>query len=84
MRLSIKGAVQGVEGQTPGGSVKLEPHASGELRVHLKNMPWALDAPLELAGMRGFAVHRIVASSEDAEQKILTAATMYPRRFQRR
>ncbi len=109
VRLSVKGSVQGVEGQTPGGSVKLEPHASGELRVHLKNMPWALDSPLELAGMRGFpkapgdgstfdlrsvrsfhiflkqdgtpggfAVRRIVASCEGAEQKILPAATFLP------
>ena len=109
VQLSIKGLVQGVQGQSPGGSVKLAPHASGELRVHLKNMPWALDAPLELAGMRGFpkapgdgstfdlrgvrslhiflkqdgrpggfAVRRVAASSEGAEQKILPAATFLP------
>ena len=54
VQMSIKGSVQGVEGQTPGGSVKLAPHASGELHVNLKNMPWALDSPLELSGMRGF------------------------------
>ena len=54
VQLSVKGSVQGVEGQTPGGSVTLGPHATGELRVHFRNMPWALDAPLELDGMRGF------------------------------
>ena len=52
VQLSVKGET--VQGQTPGGSVKLAPHASGELRVELKNMPWALDAPLTLVGMRGF------------------------------
>ena len=109
VQLSVKGTVQGVQGQTPGGSVKLAPHASGELRIHLKNMPWALDAPLELVGMRGFpkapgdgstfdlrhvrsfhiflkqdgkpggfAVRRIIASSEGAEQKILPAASFLP------
>ena len=52
VQLSVKGET--VQGQTPGGSVRLAPHAAGELRVDLKNMPWALDAPLPLAGMRGF------------------------------
>ncbi len=52
VQLSVKGET--VQGQTPGGSVNLAPHAAGELRVDLKNMPWALDAPLELVGMRGF------------------------------
>ena len=109
VRLSVKGSVQGVEGQTPGGSVTLAPHAADELRVTFKNMPWALDAPLELVGMRGFpkepgdgstfdlrrvrsfhiflrqdgnpggfAVRRIVASGDGAEQKILPAATFLP------
>ena len=107
VQLSVKGET--VQGQTPGGSVKLAPHAAGELRVHLKNMPWALDAPLEFVGMRGFpkapgdgstfdlrrvrsfhiflkqdgkpggfAVRRIVASNEGAEQKILPSATFLP------
>ena len=52
VQLSVKGET--VQGQTPGGSVRLAPHAAGELRVDLKNMPWALDAPLALDGMRGF------------------------------
>ena len=107
VQLSVKGET--VQGQTPGGSVKLAPHATGELRVNLKNMPWALDAPLELVGMRGFpkapgdgstfdlrrvrsfhiflkqdgkpggfAVRRIVASSEGMKQKILSAANFLP------
>ena len=54
IEISIKGTVQGVEGQVPGGSVRLSPHEAGELRVNLKNMPWALDAPLPLDGMRGY------------------------------
>ena len=52
VQLSIKGET--LQGQTPGGSVTLAPHEAGVLRVRLKNMPWALDAPLELVGMRGF------------------------------
>lgn len=52
VHLSVKG--QTVQGQTPGGRVGLMPHASGELLVNLRNIPWALDAPLELNGMRGY------------------------------
>ena len=52
VQLSVKGET--VQGQTPGGSINLAPYAVGELRVDLRNMPWALDAPLELVGMRGF------------------------------
>ena len=52
VQLSVKGET--VQGQTPGGSVVLAPHAAGEIAVALRNMPWALDAPLELVGMRGF------------------------------
>ena len=52
VHLSVKGGA--VQGQTPGGSVVLLPHAVGEIRVDLSNMPWALDAPLELCGMRGY------------------------------
>ncbi|MBR2838045.1 MAG: beta-galactosidase [Kiritimatiellae bacterium] len=51
VNLSVKGGA--VQGQTPGGMVVLLPHAAGEIRVSLRNMPWALDAPLELNGMRG-------------------------------
>ena len=52
IQLSVKGET--VQGQTPGGSIKVSPHASAELRVDLRNMPWALDSPLELGGMRGY------------------------------
>jgi len=52
VHLSVKGRT--VQGQTPGGSVRLLPHASGDIIVNLHNMPWALDEPLELNGMRGF------------------------------
>ena len=52
VNLSVKST--GVQGQTPGGKVELMPHATGEIIVDLRNMPWALDAPLSLDGMRGF------------------------------
>ena len=52
VHLSVKGGA--VQGQTPGGVVGLMPHKSGELLVNLHNIPWALDAPLELDGMRGY------------------------------
>lgn len=51
VNLSVKGVA--VQGQTPGGAVTLPPHAAGEICVDIRNMPWALDAPLSLAGMRG-------------------------------
>ena len=52
VHLSVKG--QMVQGQTPGGLVGLMPHTAGELLVNLRNVPWALDAPLKLEGMRGY------------------------------
>ena len=52
VHLSIKGRT--TQGQTPGGSIRLAPHASGEICVNLCNMPWLLDAALELNGMRGY------------------------------
>ena len=52
VHLSVKGRT--TQGQTPGGNVRLAPHASGEIRVNLCNMPWLLDAPIELNGMRGY------------------------------
>ena len=48
---SVKGVVR--QGQTPSGSVTLAPGRVGELRIVLRNIPWRLDAPLELAGMNG-------------------------------
>ena len=51
VHLSVKGRT--TQGRTPGGSVRLAPHAYGEMRVDLCNMPWLLDTPLELNGMRG-------------------------------
>ncbi len=52
VNLSVKGVA--VQGQTPGGMAVLLPHAAGEICVDLRNMPWALDAPLSLDGMRGY------------------------------
>ena len=52
VHLSVKGRVQ--QGQTPGGSIRLAPHGTGEICVSLCKVPWTLDAPLELHGMRGF------------------------------
>ncbi|MGN0853808.1 MAG: beta-galactosidase [Kiritimatiellia bacterium] len=51
VHLSVKGKTN--QGQNPGGSLTLQPFASGTLRVNLRNMPWMLDAPLELEGMNG-------------------------------
>ena len=51
VHLSVKGSAR--QGRCPGGSVKLAPHASGEICAQLCKMPWALDEPLELRGMRG-------------------------------
>ena len=52
LNLSVKGRT--VQGRTPGGSTSLKPFAAGVLSVDLRNMPWTLDAPLELVGMNGF------------------------------
>ncbi len=49
--LSVKGRTH--QGQSPGGNITLKPHAAGELKVNLRNMPWILDAPLKLEGMNG-------------------------------
>jgi hypothetical protein len=50
--LSVK--CESIQGRMPGGSIKLEPHAAGVLRVKLRSMPWILDSPLEIEGMRGY------------------------------
>lgn len=52
VNLSVKGGA--VQGQTPGGMAVLLPYAAGEICVDIRNMPWALDAPLSLDGMRGY------------------------------
>ena len=52
VQLSVKGET--VQGQTPGGRIRVGPLQSAELHVNLLNVPWALDAPLDLVGMRGF------------------------------
>lgn len=52
VHVSVKGRTH--QGQSPGGSIALEPHAAGLLRINVHNMPWTLDAPLALAGMRGY------------------------------
>ncbi len=51
VNLSVKGKT--VQGRTPGGSVALAPHAAGVIDVSLRNLPWQLDAPLDLKGMNG-------------------------------
>ena len=51
VHLSVKG--KGVQGQGPGGSVTLKPHATGEIIAKVRSLPWALDAPLKLEGMNG-------------------------------
>lgn len=51
VHLSVKGRTH--QGQSPGGSVQLKPHAAGEIAVTLQNLPWVLDAPLKLEGMNG-------------------------------
>ena len=56
VHLSVKGRT--TQGQTPGGSIALAPHASGDITVDLDNMPWILDSPLELNGMRGHPTAR--------------------------
>ena len=63
VHLSVKGDT--VQGQTPGGMVVLLPHASGDLRVNIRNMPWALDGPLELCGMRGYPTAKGKGSTFD-------------------
>jgi hypothetical protein len=50
--LSVK--CESIQGRMPGGSIKLEPHAAGVLKVKLRSMPWILDSPLEIEGMRGY------------------------------
>ena len=51
VHLSVKG--RNVQGQGPGGSVELRPHATGTIVAGMHVMPWALDAPLKLVGMNG-------------------------------
>ena len=52
VNLSVKDCA--AKGRKPGGKVELAPHAAGEICADLRNMPWTLDAPLALVGMRGF------------------------------
>lgn len=52
VNLSVKGAA--AQGRSPSGSVVLAPYEAGEICAKLRTMPWALDAPLALDGMRGF------------------------------
>ena len=51
VHLSVKGVTN--QGQNPGGSLALQPFSEGKMVVNLRNMPWVLDAPLELKGMNG-------------------------------
>lgn len=54
VHLSVKCHTPNGQGTGPGGRVTLAPHAAGTIVVELRNMPWMLDAPLELNGMRGY------------------------------
>ena len=63
VHMSVKARL--LQGSSPGSSIALAPHAAGELPVSLRNMPWALDAPLELHGMRGFPKARGGGSTFD-------------------
>jgi len=51
VHLSVKG--RSSQGQGPGGSVTLQPHAKGEIVANQNALPWTLDEPLELVGMNG-------------------------------
>ena len=51
---SVKGRAGDKTVNGPGGSVELEALGKGEIFVRLEEMPWELDAPLELPGMNGF------------------------------
>lgn len=53
--LSITAHVKGIiqQGQTPSGIAVIPPKSAGELKVVFRNLPWRLDAPLELEGMNG-------------------------------
>ena len=50
--LSVK--CRSVQGRMPGGSIKLKQHEAGTFKVKLRRMPWMLDAPLPIEGMRGY------------------------------
>ena len=52
IHLSVKGVT--MQGQSPGGSVTLSPHTAGEIVCALHKVPWVLDVPVRLDGMRGY------------------------------
>ena len=54
VHLSIKG--RDGESGTIVGQTTLAPQAEGEIIADMVAMPWALDSPLELFGMRGFPI----------------------------
>ena len=55
VHLSVKGDL--MQGESPGGGIRLAPRAAGELKVELCSMPCVLDAPLAFVGMRGYPKH---------------------------
>ena len=55
--LTVNLSIKGRNAQkNPGGSISLAPYASGELLANFYDLPWALDAPLPLNGMRGYPI----------------------------
>jgi len=50
--LSVKS--RALQGSSPGGSVNLAPQAAGVIRASMQTVPWSLDKPVELVGMRGY------------------------------
>jgi hypothetical protein len=53
--------------------ITLDPGASGTLTVRIFPVPWKLDRPLELVGMRGFPVHAGKLDTGDVTQLVLFA-----------
>ena len=51
--------------------ITLDPGAAGTLTVRIFPVPWKLDAPLELVGMRGFPVHAGKLDTTDVTQLVL-------------
>ncbi len=52
VNLSVKS--KALQGRSPGGNISLKPGEEKVMKVSLRNMPWKLDAPLEINGMNGY------------------------------
>ena len=51
VQMSVKSKTY--QGQSPSGYIKINPFKSGTMTISLRSMPWVLDRPLKLEGMRG-------------------------------